>query len=256
MKADNNIISYSISDIGKLRKENQDSFFINNKKGIFILCDGMGGEKGGATASKIVTKYLPKVIENIFSDYAKNNGDKIHRLLKEIFINLNDFIREEGNKNSDLKGMGTTIVLGLFLNDNFYIAHCGDSRAYLFRNQNIERLTKDHSVVEILLELGHITPEQAKTHPARGQISKFIGMPGKAIPNINKITLQINDLILFCSDGLTNMLNDNEIQNILCEDSDLEKLANKLIEQANCKGGYDNITVILINKTGVYSNGN
>ncbi|MCX6162303.1 MAG: Stp1/IreP family PP2C-type Ser/Thr phosphatase [Ignavibacteriae bacterium] len=244
------VISLALSDIGKHRKENQDAFYIDDKKGIFILCDGMGGEKGGGTASRTVTELLPKVFNELFTDNDLFAEKEVNKILKDLFEYLNEFISDKGNTDPELKGMGTTLVLALSVNEYIYIAHCGDSRAYLFTEGKLQRLTKDHSVIEMLLELGHITQEQVKTHPARGQISKFIGMPGKAIPDIKKISLKEDDILMLCSDGLTGMLNDDEIQSILSTETDKKKALEVLIDKANKAGGHDNITVLLIYKNG------
>jgi len=233
-----------LSDIGKVRRENQDSYYVDVGKGIFIVCDGMGGERGGAVAAEAVSTLLPRIIERRLPSQLEPEG--VLETLKDSITDLSAMLRRRGEDEPELHGMGSTVVLALVSGEDVYIAHLGDSRAYLFREGSLRRLTRDHTIVAVMVELGQLTPEEARRHPARSRLSRYVGMSGKAAVDAMKITLKPGSRLLLCTDGLTEMLSDDEIAAILGEAGDSKSACHRLVEEANRAGGYDNITVVLI----------
>jgi protein phosphatase len=142
--------------------------------------------------------------------------------------------------------MGATVVLVLLRDGKAYIVNMGDSRAYLYREHRLKQLTEDHSIVGILLRHGDITPEEAKKHPARGRLSRYVGMEGEVYPDVRTLAMKAGDRLLLCSDGLTNMVSDDEIALVLKDCSDLQSVCETLVKAANTAGGADNITVIVV----------
>ena len=239
-----------------MRDENQDACLADPENSLFMVSDGMGGHQGGALASKAIVSVLPKIIETRFKKLKNPHGRAIHCLLRDSILQLSRQLREESSDQIGLKGMGATLVMALIRNRKAYIAHMGDSRAYLFRQGQLTQLTEDHSVVGILLRSGEITPEEAKTHPARGQLSRYVGMKDEAYPDVQSRTLKKGDRILLCSDGLTGMIDDKTIADLLHRHTDPKVACQSLINAANTAGGHDNITVIILDypkkKIGTY----
>lgn len=235
-----------LSDIGQVRKENQDAYYVDEEKGLFIVCDGMGGHRGGALAAKIVVTLLPRMIDERISALTEQRETAICQSLKDAIARLSAMLRERTKEEPELRGMGAALVMAVVRGIDAYIAHIGDSRAYLFQDGSLKRLTKDHSIVAVMLEMGQITQEQAKSHPAWGKLSRYVGMEGEAVADVQKITLKPGCRLLLCSDGLTCMLSDEEIADILGKEGDCETACQRLVKEANMAGGYDNITVIII----------
>lgn len=235
------------SDVGKVRQNNEDAFYFPEKNSnfpeLYIVADGMGGHQGGEIASGIAVNEVSSYINSNLSKDC--DAQKVKRILESSIITANKKIHSLSLQHSEFSGMGTTITIALFHNGNLYIGHVGDSRAYRIRDNNIEQLTKDHSLVWQLVEEGRITMTEAKTHPMNHIITKALGTDEIIEPDIMEFDLKDNDIIVLCSDGLTNMLDNDSIKNIVCS-FEPEEAALKLIEKANSKGGHDNITVGII----------
>lgn len=235
------------SDVGKVRLNNEDAFYFpgedKNFPELYIVADGMGGHKGGEIASGIAVNEVSSYINSYLTQDC--DTQKVKSILESAIISANSKILSLSLKNSGFSGMGTTITVALFHNGCLYIGHVGDSRAYRIRDNNIEQLTKDHSLVWQLAEEGRITMEEAKTHPMKNVITKALGTDETIEPDILEFDLKDNDIIILCSDGLTNMLDNDSIKSIVCS-LEPEEAALKLIEKANSKGGQDNITVGII----------
>lgn len=234
------------SDIGKAREMNQDSFYVSSEEDevkLFILADGMGGYKGGEIASSIVV--------NCTKNYIINNISKIKKE-KEEFLNLinsaveyaNLIVHEKSKEDIELHDMGTTLDICLIYNNRVFIGHVGDSRVYRIRKNIIRKLTTDHSYVEKLVKEGTITKEEAYNHPKKNMLMKALGCNTLVEPDVMCKGFLKDDILLMCSDGLTNMIKDNEIYKILLENP--EDPATALIKKANENGGYDNITTIIV----------
>ncbi len=233
----------NLSDIGKKRTANEDyyGFFEINKLKIFIVSDGMGGYKGGALASHIVVDTVKEHFESNCNDMNDISG-----LIKEALVQSDKRIKEKADSKPDLKEMGATAVILVIKDDKAYIAHIGDSRIYLIRDNQIRRLTKDHSLVQQMLDGGLITEELAKNHPNRNVITHSLGYGGKSEPEIQSpFQLYRKDVIILCTDGLTGHVDDDEIREI-CLKNESVTAVYKLIDLANERGGKDNITVQLI----------
>ena len=215
----------------------------------FLLCrTGWGVFKGGGLASKIVVSVLPKMLQARLGGRASQSADKIRLCLQGEILSLSKHLRSESAGQPALTGMGATLVMALLRGRHAHVAHMGDSRCYLFRKGRLTQLTKDHSVVGILLQAGEITTEEAKTHPARGKITRFIGMEAEVYPDIRSVPLKKGDRLLLCSDGVTGMVPDAEIAALLSQNPEPKAACQALVAAANLAGGKDNITAVIVEK--------
>lgn len=235
--------SFSVTDIGKTRKLNQDYVYVSeipvgNLPNVFIVADGMGGHRAGDYASKCTTETLVREIRGCFE---KNPV----RILGKAIRVANDQIRRKAREDDSLYGMGSTVVAATCLGHYLQVANVGDSRLYIV-NDEIRQITRDHSLVEEMVRMGSIKREEARNHPDKNIITRAIGALDTVEVDFFHEELKPGDIVLICSDGLTNMLEDEEIGSILKERLSLEEKAGKLIEAANNNGGKDNIAVILI----------
>lgn len=238
----------SRTDIGLVRHSNQDAYRQGELPGgavWAVVCDGMGGEQGGDIASSMAVEMIS---EQITSSYRENMSENsIKNLLSSAIYNANNAVFRRAIKDPNLFGMGTTVVLLLAVNKTAYIAHVGDSRAYLITPNTISQLTSDHSVVQELVDQGELTPEQAKVHPRRNIITRALGVAAEVAEDYSEIPFGEEDRLLLCSDGLTNHLDAETILSISSL-SELEDLGGLLLEAAKKMGGSDNITVVLIGR--------
>lgn len=241
------------TDIGKAREINQDCYYISDESDnlkLYIIADGMGGYSGGEVASNLAVLTIKKYLEDKINNKKNMDEEKITKILKDSFEVAHSVIYDKAQKEKDLEEMGTTLDVCLIYNNKVYIAHIGDSRVYkiniLRDNTSIEQITVDHSYVQKLLKEGSITKEEAYNHPRKNMLMKALGGNDKVEePDVFVMELDECETLMMCTDGLTNMLRDNEILEIISKDINL---ANKnLIQAANDKGGLDNITVIIIN---------
>ena len=238
--------AFAKSDVGKLRDTNEDSYYISNVDDeikIFILADGMGGYNGGEIASKLAVSTALSYIQTNFANTPKEKED-ILNLVKSAMEYANMVVYEKSNNEKELTGMGTTLEVCLIYNNKVYIGHVGDSRIYRIRKEFIRKLTHDHSYVQKLVKDGTITEEEARNHPKKNMLMKALGCTAFLEPDVTVKGFIKDDIILMCSDGLSNMLDDEEIYEIIRQEGTLA--AEKLVEKANENGGYDNITAIVI----------
>jgi PPM family protein phosphatase len=234
------------TDPGRVRSVNQDSFFADPGRGLFIVSDGMGGEQAGALASEVVVKVLPAIIEQRLGQLKSNPPPTIRTQLRRAICDLSHRLRTESAAHIGLSGMGATAVVALLGRRSVHLAHLGDSRAYIFRQGRLVQLTDDHSVVGILLRQGEITPQQARSHPAQGRLSRFVGMEDEALPDVKTMALHKGDQLLLCSDGLTGLLSDNQIASVISSNLGCQEACQRLVAAANTNGGRDNITAVLL----------
>lgn len=237
---------FAKSDIGKAREINQDYYYISQDTDVprlYILADGMGGYKGGEIASKLATDSVKKYINSNFNENLVEK-EEILKLIGSAVEYANMVVYEKSKEIPELEGMGTTLEACLIYNNKAYIGHVGDSRIYRIRNGVIRKLTKDHSYVQQLVEDKKITREEAKTHPKKNMLTKALGCTPYVEPDLRARNFEKGDIFIMCSDGLTNMTDDNMICELIIQD--ITTAADKLIELANASGGYDNITVIII----------
>ncbi len=241
------IKAYAKSDIGKAREINEDSFYITqdplDKIQLFILADGMGGCNAGEVASNKAVISAKNYIENNFDDTPKDK-DSLIQLVASSLEYANMVIYEDSKKDENLEGMGTTLEVCLIYNNRAYIGHIGDSRIYRIRKDFIRKLTQDHSYVQKLVQDGTITKEEAEHHPKKNMLMKALGVNAFVEPDVMVKGFQKGDIIIICSDGLTNMV---DIQEIFKAVNDNFEIATKeLVDLANKNGGIDNITIITI----------
>jgi serine/threonine protein phosphatase PrpC len=221
------------TDTGRQRNANEDSYFA--RAPIFAVADGMGGAQAGEVASSIAARAFEQEIDESKSP---------ERQLKEIAQQANTEIHELAEKDSSRAGMGTTLTTALVQGDEVSIAHVGDSRAYVFRDGELKQLTKDHSLVEELRRQGRLTDEEAEEHPQRSIITRALGPEDKVKIDTLSYAARDGDVFLLCSDGLTTMVTEEQIQEILAEAKSLKSAVSKLIDAANSAGGRDNITAV------------
>lgn len=237
---------FAKTDVGKVREMNQDYYYISNdtdKLKIFILADGMGGYKGGEIASQLATVTAKSYIESNF-DKIEHTKEEILKLVKSAAEYANMIVYEKSRENKELEGMGTTLEIAVVFENRVYIGHVGDSRIYRIRDKFMRKLTNDHSYVQKLVKEGTITKEEAEQHPKKNMLMKALGCTAFLEPDVMVKGFQKNDILVMCSDGLTNMVSDEEIYNIA--KGDIYVAARDLIDRANQNGGADNITVIIL----------
>ena len=237
---------FTRTDIGKTRNMNQDSFYISendNGLNLCILADGMGGYKGGEIASKVAVTAVSKFITEKFDSISKDK-DSILDLLEDAILFANSAIYEESEADEELQDMGTTLEVMLIYKQKVYIGHVGDSRIYRIRKNNMKKITTDHSYVEKLIQDGEITREESYNHPKKNLLIKALGTDEEVEPDLIYTVLNKNDMLIICSDGLTNMVSEEEILQIIKDNpTDCTK---PLIQKANDNGGHDNITAVII----------
>ena len=237
------IKSFSVTDIGRKRKLNQDFVYssdeaVGNLKNVYIVADGMGGHQAGDYASKCTVETMVREIKGCFEQ------SPIRILSRAIRI-ANDQVRRKAREDESLYGMGTTVVAATVLGKYLQVANVGDSRLYII-NEEVRQITRDHSLVEDMVRMGGLDREAARNHPDKNIITRAIGARDTIEIDFFHEELKSGDLILMCSDGLTNMLEDEEIGRILKTPGTIEERAERLIDAANQNGGRDNIAVILI----------
>lgn len=239
------MILHGKSDTGKQRTQNQDCFIlraINDDTGYAIVCDGMGGHKAGNIASELAVRAIDNILVSSLSEPESVN---VESLLRSAIRNANGTIFLHSVKDDELKGMGTTIVMALYMGEKIYIASVGDSRAYYFDGDRLTQVTKDHSLVQEMIDKNELTKEEAKKHPYQHVITRVLGVTSDVDTDIKTMSFGDEDVLLLCTDGLTNMLTDEEIEEILAE-FPYEDACDELIRLANERGGKDNITVVLL----------
>ena len=235
--------TFSITDVGKERKLNQDYVFtseipVGKLANLFIVADGMGGHNAGDYAAKYS-------IETIVEEIEKSKDTSVVKILEKAIQSANRHIRKKSQESEGLNGMGTTVVAATIHGDEMCVANVGDSRLYVI-NQEIKQITEDHSLVEEMVRIGGIRREQARSHPKKNIITRAIGAEDELEIDFFQVKLKKGDFVLLCSDGLTNMIEDEEIRMILQGQRDIVEKAEALVATANNNGGKDNIAVILI----------
>src|SRR5262249_17706874 len=247
------IEAWGTTNVGRKRKHNEDAYALDvTDEGLFIVADGMGGHAAGEVASKIT---VDTVGEFIAATRQKEEATWPFKYNHELHFNSNRLAVaiEKANERVMaavaaqpwLKGMGTTVVAGLLDGKILSLAHVGDSRAYLYRDGQLSRLTDDHSWVHEQVAAGILTEEEAKAHPLKNVVARALGGRSSVSPDLQELNFSPGDVFIFCSDGLTTMLSDEEIRDAVASEEDPQKLCNLLVEMANDKGGVDNITVVV-----------
>ncbi|MBL8039613.1 MAG: serine/threonine-protein phosphatase [Nitrospira sp.] len=237
------------SETGLVRTSNQDAFAVIDHTGLWAVADGMGGHAGGGVAAQTAISTVQA--QAAFAQEQLRSGSVSPiEVLTALINRAHEAILARARAQPKLKGMGTTLVLLMVIPDQTsmaYVTHIGDSRAYRFRAGILTPLTKDHSLIEKYLERGILTPETAKTHPERHVLTRALGVTATANPTIAGCAMQEDDLVVLCSDGLTKMLEDQDIQHVLCAgDPSPVSACDRLIAAALDRGGEDNVTVVVV----------
>ena len=234
--------TYCITDIGKRRSINEDCVYasdqpVGNLPNLLIVADGMGGHNAGELASRFT-------VESIVDYIGKAAEDRPIPLLSYAIHHANENVIEKAKTDKSLEGMGTTVVAATIQGSYLYVANVGDSRLYLI-DKNITQITRDHSLVEEMIRVGELKREEARTHPDRNVITRAIGVKEPVRIDFFDMKLEKGDIILLCSDGLTNMVEDRDILKIVKKSGSLKEAAGRLVTEANKNGGKDNISVVL-----------
>jgi protein phosphatase len=235
------INSAAKTDIGMKRSSNEDAFLASPDLGLYAVADGMGGAAAGEVASRI---FVDSALE-VFSRVSRQSEQEMYVLIQEAFRLGNERMIGHVTSNPLDRGMGCTAELIAFYGDNYMVGHVGDSRTYLLREQNLRQVTKDHSLVQDQLDKGLITPEEAKRHNFRNIVLRAVGTDPTVSLDLIKGKCQPGDIFLLCSDGLTDLVEDSLIREILSSLSGIMDKADQLVKSANTAGGNDNITVLL-----------
>ena len=235
--------SFSLTDVGQVRNQNQDYVYaseqpIGNLPNLFVLADGMGGHNAGDFASRCAVSVIEASVK-------KDMSFNPIKIMRHAIEEANEKIHELAKEDAAKAGMGTTLVAVTVVGYYAYVANVGDSRLYLIRD-DIRQITKDHSLVEEMVRSGKLKKEEARKHPNKNVITRAVGVEREVNIDFFDLRVRKGDKILLCSDGLSNMLEDNEIREIVTSGGDVEERARKLITAANQNGGKDNISVVLV----------
>ncbi|MDR0347633.1 MAG: Stp1/IreP family PP2C-type Ser/Thr phosphatase [Coriobacteriales bacterium] len=229
-----NLLVGSRTDVGLVREHNEDSLLVSPP--LFVIADGMGGHAAGEVASELAV--------HIFEEFSITGADP--EALRHATIKSNSAIIRGAQEGLGRKGMGTTLTAAVIEEDRLLIAQVGDSRAYLLQNGQLRQVTRDHSLVEELIAAGQLTRAEARTHPNRSVITRALGSDPNVLPDIYEMSVQSGDRLMLCSDGLSGMLDSDDLQELLSLHSDPQETADALVDAANEAGGHDNITVIVV----------
>ncbi len=234
--------AYSTTDTGIMREMNQDYLFMSEKEvgnlpNLFIVADGMGGHKAGDYASRFS-------VNRVVASITRNKGDEPIPILKEAIETANELLVQESSEDEDKAGMGTTMVVAVICDEILYVANVGDSRLYVL-NKDIKQITKDHSLVNEMVRMGEINESEARNHPDKNIITRAIGATDEIDVDFFEVNISKGDIILLCTDGLTNMVGDEEILETV-KKMDNALVVPELIKMANANGGRDNITAMII----------
>jgi len=230
------------TDVGVVRSGNEDNYLMLSDRGVFIVADGMGGHAAGEVASEMAVRITSREIGSIRGLSEPQVGDRIRGAIRV----ANDAIFERTISEHDKRGMGTTATVLVLMRGRYLIGQVGDSRAYLLRDGVFTQLTKDHSYVQEQVDAGLLTPEQARVHPYSNVITRCVGASVDVVPDLYYGALHTGDVVLMASDGLTGMLEDEQLVKILKSEGDPQTWVDRMITEANRRGGLDNITAIVV----------
>jgi protein phosphatase len=236
------ITSAGRTDVGVIRSGNEDSYLLVPDRGIFVVADGMGGHAAGEVASEMAVQYVARELDSLrgLSD------EQVAERMRGAIRTANGAIFQRTLTEHDKRGMGTTVTALTLFETRFLIGQVGDSRAYLLRDNKLSQLTKDHSYVQEQVDAGYLTPEQARTHPYSNVITRCVGANSDVMPDIYVGTVKLRDVFLLASDGLTGMLEDYQLAELLSPERMPEEEVDSLIAEANRHGGLDNITAVIV----------
>lgn len=242
--------SWALTDRGIIRKQNQDAFYSlsDEAKGVALLvvCDGMGGAKAGNVASKMTVEHFTDEIKKNFEE--NHTVNSLKRLMQEAALKANRDVFECSVLNYEYDGMGTTLVAALIKNNDCVVINIGDSRAYHITRLGIKRITRDHSVIEDMIERGEVSREESRRHPQKNLITRAVGTSFNVKGDVFTVDLKEGEYLLLCSDGLTNTVSEQEIMYEVLNNATLEEACNKMLSIAMMRGAPDNVTIVLFEK--------
>lgn len=240
------------TDTGLERDNNEDAVALDPLTGLCILADGMGGYKAGEIASGMATAFIKSELSCWLSQAGKNaNAIELKRAMEISVQNANHSIVNAARSNPQYSGMGTTLVVGVFQAGRVMLGHIGDSRCYRLRSDVLAQITKDHSLLQVQIDAGLITPEQALTAANKNLVTRALGVEDVVVLDVTEHRVESGDIYLMCSDGLSDMVRDKVIADIMLGHATLEQKSRQLINAANANGGRDNISVVLVHAVGL-----
>ena len=239
--------AWGLTDPGMVRSQNQDHYAIvklGRDQLLAIICDGMGGARSGNIASQMAVEVFVEEVKR--TTRANMKPDRIDNMLEQALEMTNEAVYEQSQLSEEYRGMGTTLVAAFFQKDQLTVANVGDSRAYLFNKDGVKSITTDHSLVELMVQRGEITREAAKFHPGKNLITRAVGTEAKVSCDLYHLKLNKGDSVLLCSDGLSNVMSDQEILFEVIHGVNKNDCCQRLMNIANYRGSPDNVTVALI----------
>ena len=239
---------YGLTDEGLVRDHNEDYISWSPETGLIILADGMGGHNAGEVASELAVSSINEALEEVLSPEIKDSCDMdFKEVVHEAVIYANEEINSHAKEHPECNGMGTTIVMTLFYEDSVILASVGDSRIYRFRKGELKQVTTDHSLVQEMIDNGYMSEEEALNSTNRNLITRALGIAEEVKVDVTLDSFEKDDIYLLCSDGLSDMINDEQIFSVLVKTrQDLKRASEELIKQAKDHGGHDNVSVILV----------
>ncbi len=236
------ITSAGRTDVGVIRSGNEDNYLMVPDRGVYIVADGMGGHAAGEVASEMAVRIIARELGDL-----SNASDSIAaERVRTSIMQANSAIFERTLSEQDKRGMGTTATAMVLLGGNYLIGQVGDSRAYVLRDGALTQVTKDHSYVQEQVDAGYLSPEEARTHPYSNVITRCVGANVDVAPDVYSGALRTGDVYLLASDGLTGMIEDEDLHRMMLRAVEPQELADELVDEANRRGGLDNVTVIVI----------
>ena len=239
---------YGLTDEGLVRDHNEDYISWSPETGLVILADGMGGHNAGEVASELAVSSINEALEEVLSPEIKDSCDMdFKEVVHEAVIYANEEINSHAKEHPECNGMGTTIVMTLFYKDSVILASVGDSRIYRFRKGELKQVTTDHSLVQEMIDNGYMSEEEALNSTNRNLITRALGIAEDVKVDVTQDSFEKDDIYLLCSDGLSDMINDEQIFSVLVKTrQDLKRASEELVKQAKDYGGHDNVSVILV----------
>jgi protein phosphatase len=236
------ITSAGRTDVGVIRSGNEDNYLMVPDRGVYIVADGMGGHAAGEVASEMAVRIIARELGDLSSVSDSTAAERVRTSIMQ----ANSAIFERTLSEQDKRGMGTTATAMVLLGGNYLIGQVGDSRAYVLRDGALTQVTKDHSYVQEQVDAGYLSPEEARTHPYSNVITRCVGANVDVAPDVYSGALRPGDVYLLASDGLTGMIEDEDLHRMMLRAVDPQQLADELVDEANRRGGLDNVTVIVI----------
>ena len=239
---------YGLTDEGLVRDHNEDYISWSPETGLVILADGMGGHNAGEVASELAVSSINEALEEVLSPEIKDSCDMdFKEVVHEAVIYANEEINSHAKEHPECNGMGTTIVMTLFYEESVILASVGDSRIYRFRKGELKQVTTDHSLVQEMIDNGYMSEEEALNSTNRNLITRALGIAEEVKVDVTQDSFEKDDIYLLCSDGLSDMINDEQIFSVLVKTrQDLKRASEELVKQAKDNGGHDNVSVILV----------